>query len=563
MASGQYMVYSAFILCLAISLCCFMQYDSSEKATGPAGMSAGRAAAERQSSWQQPGERAAALLQKNRILEKTNSASLETSQYSTVDDDAHEDDAHNTTSLPLEEEPEPEWEDDTAETRHMLELEAEESDDSMLPNRSIELGLLATQGGDVVCGGHTAATCAECPRGHGAGWCNGVCKWENGGCVSGFPSASASNPFGCPTGEGKCQKRTLSIHLSYMRPSAARSPSWYYNEIRVQDASTATYLATNTHGYGYAGIQMAYKNPQGSAHPEFGDRVICSTWDQSTGNAKMTECGAGVECVGFGGEGTGAKALWYFKWAVGKRYAFVLSRAAIAEGRVEHKCWFYAEELEDTYPGGWKHIATATSGTNGYGTTFKDSGSFLEQWTHDDTRDERKAEYGPTYYRNSGGLWAQSTTSKFMPYCHKERERQGVVSCDHKSVGQSANGERIWMQTGGVSGKNIEEKQLSIQKKQTQQPWPLRAFEATIVNNGPAPPHSAPTPSQTLAPTPSPTPGVLHRGEDCWGSCSGSGSCNWCGQGNACCRKNWGGDPAICKGVTDFSTYHHECVKPV
>jgi len=33
------------------------------------------------------------------------------------------------------------------------------------------------------CGGHGAATCADCPQGHGAAWCNGECKWESNSCV--------------------------------------------------------------------------------------------------------------------------------------------------------------------------------------------------------------------------------------------------------------------------------------------------------------------------------------------------------------------------------------------
>ena len=32
------------------------------------------------------------------------------------------------------------------------------------------------------CGAHNAATCADCPQGNGAGWCNGVCQWIDGQC---------------------------------------------------------------------------------------------------------------------------------------------------------------------------------------------------------------------------------------------------------------------------------------------------------------------------------------------------------------------------------------------
>ena len=34
----------------------------------------------------------------------------------------------------------------------------------------------------VSCGQHTAASCAECPQGQGASWCNGDCAWSGGQC---------------------------------------------------------------------------------------------------------------------------------------------------------------------------------------------------------------------------------------------------------------------------------------------------------------------------------------------------------------------------------------------
>ena len=38
----------------------------------------------------------------------------------------------------------------------------------------------------VVCGGHTAARCSDCPMGNGASWCNGDCVWKNKKCVPKF-----------------------------------------------------------------------------------------------------------------------------------------------------------------------------------------------------------------------------------------------------------------------------------------------------------------------------------------------------------------------------------------
>merc|ERR1712166_103882 len=41
---------------------------------------------------------------------------------------------------------------------------------------------IAIQGGggsSVSCGGHTAPSCADCPQGNGADWCNGACTWDH------------------------------------------------------------------------------------------------------------------------------------------------------------------------------------------------------------------------------------------------------------------------------------------------------------------------------------------------------------------------------------------------
>eukprot|EP00933_Yihiella_yeosuensis_P005785 TRINITY_DN110373_c0_g1_i1.p1 TRINITY_DN110373_c0_g1~~TRINITY_DN110373_c0_g1_i1.p1 ORF type:complete len:531 (+),score=97.78 TRINITY_DN110373_c0_g1_i1:64-1593(+) len=60
---------------------------------------------------------------------------------------------------------------------------------------------------------------------------------------------------------------------------------------------------------------------------------------------------------------------------------------------------------------------------------------------------------------------------------------------------------------------------------------------------------------------------VQHTTQNCWtdskSRCTKSGWCDWCGEGNACCRQNWNSDPAECQSVTLFPTnQHHVCVKP-
>lgn len=55
---------------------------------------------------------------------------------------------------------------------------------------------------------------------------------------------------------------------------------------------------------------------------------------------------------------------------------------------------------------------------------------------------------------------------------------------------------------------------------------------------------------------------LSHAGEDCLEACeSRSGFCDWCGRGNACCKKDSTDDPADCVGaMTEFVTEGHECV---
>merc|ERR1711971_83889 len=48
--------------------------------------------------------------------------------------------------------------------------------------------------GGVSCGNHNANTCADCPQGNGASWCNGDCQWVNGQCQDKDLDCPVSNP---------------------------------------------------------------------------------------------------------------------------------------------------------------------------------------------------------------------------------------------------------------------------------------------------------------------------------------------------------------------------------
>lgn len=43
----------------------------------------------------------------------------------------------------------------------------------------LPLALVGSAYADVLCGMHRAKTCADCPQGNGASWCNGECHWDH------------------------------------------------------------------------------------------------------------------------------------------------------------------------------------------------------------------------------------------------------------------------------------------------------------------------------------------------------------------------------------------------
>merc|ERR1719464_2416823 len=103
------------------------------------------------------------------------------------------------------------WDIEDQGTIEKLEADVDDNDTSL-----IDVGQT-----DVLCGGHRAPTCADCPQGHGSSWCNGDCIWKANACVNFLGKVSESNPYGCADPidgvwpGGKCKKRTLSVALNF------------------------------------------------------------------------------------------------------------------------------------------------------------------------------------------------------------------------------------------------------------------------------------------------------------------------------------------------------------
>ena len=283
----------------------------------------------------------------------------------------------------------------------------------------------------VSCGGHSASTCAECPQGNGAAWCNGECRWDDAssGCAAGCAQHAASAQCVAPlcewmTPTAVCRDalaegiRSASVHLWHTTPSTVAAPAWWFNRVVVTESSSVAYFMYNGFAYGYGGVQQVSKSP-------FVGRVIFSLWDQGECDrdvrscaadlvARTVACGSRATCTDFGGEGTGRKS--YFDSSllpvVGEPYYFVTHAEPVGADRARYAGYFYASAL-----GGWRLLSQIEVSLAGKPWHLWSLYSFVEQWTGQDALDARSATYGPSFA--SGDLagafasFAQVPSAKF------------------------------------------------------------------------------------------------------------------------------------------------------
>ena len=292
---------------------------------------------------------------------------------------------------------------------------------------------------DVLCGGHRAETCAECPITSsggwaGAAWCNGDCTWDSDTSACTTPSVlcSAAGPAAetcdlCGRSEASCSGgacvfnpatslcrphltndvRTASVHLNYPDPGnlVDGAASWWINRIEVVNSSSVSYFASNGHRFGYGGLQQVSAS---GADGSFVGKVIFSLWDQGCDQdvnpscdpstlATVVSCGDGVTCEGFGGEGTGKKSWFYFNnWDIRAEYYFVTHARRISGSRVQYAGYFHSDVS------GWRHLATFEVNTGGADWDLNGLYSFVEQWSPQDTDQRRSALYGPSFVSDYG-----------------------------------------------------------------------------------------------------------------------------------------------------------------
>ena len=265
---------------------------------------------------------------------------------------------------------------------------------------------------EVVCGGHNAATCADCPQGNGAAWCNGECRWDTSTsqCREGCSVITSTTLCVAPRCEwmnptGVCRDaltegvRTASVHLTY--PTVKGKPRWWFQRVVVTNTSSVSFFASNGNAVGYGGVQQLTKSPRAG-------RAIFSVWDQggcdrdvggcSADNvAKTLACGTNVTCKDFGGEGTGRKSMLDTDAipVVGEPYYFVTHAEPVpgaAADRARYSGYIHAPAL-----GGWRLLSQIEVGLGGTPWHLRGMYSFVEQWSGENTLDVRAASYGPSF----------------------------------------------------------------------------------------------------------------------------------------------------------------------
>mmetsp|Transcript_23490 Transcript_23490/g.35667 ORF Transcript_23490/g.35667 Transcript_23490/m.35667 type:complete len:500 (-) Transcript_23490:113-1612(-) len=431
---------------------------------------------------------------------------------------------------------------------------------------------LAASESNVSCGGHFASTCAECPQGNGAAWCNGDCTWIDNQCTEYVKKCGGgitrSRCADCPSGESGCadsnapfdpdgcawhqstnlcrdafsdEVRTASVHLNYQSP--INQPAWLFQRVIPTASEDATYFASNGHRFGYGGIQQVN---------DFTGRVIFSLWDQggcdqdlggcdSDDLAQTVACGEGVTCASFGGEGTGRKS--YFDTpalpVINEEYFFVTQAAYLGNRRMEYTGYFY-------FQGSWKLLSRIQVSTNQneewwLGGLY----NFVEQWSAIDTTKDRAALFGPAFMASTDG--DDFTQVSGVSFSHGTLENHEHVNA--WQTGSNLN-YAVGIETGGDAVQEAQRGQwftypsvqvydelLSFSAKI---PCLNAASDKNSIENCLDQPSSTPGPTRvptlapTSGPTPGPTPAPFNEPTGSPVSCGGhfASSCAECPQGN-------------------------------
>ena len=303
---------------------------------------------------------------------------------------------------------------------------------------------------EVVCGGHSAASCDLCPQGNGAAWCNGECTWLDNECTSGCygdeQASCGSDSCEWIDATGSCRDalsdsvRTASVHLNYS-PSVAQAAFWW-QRVEPRDVASATYFASNGFQYGYGGVQQ----PGDSV-----DRAIFSIWDtcdtehntcDADDLASTVACGTGVTCTGFGGEGTGRKSQLDAELGDGPYY-YVTQADAVSTDRAQFSGYIWSQSL------GWRFLSRIELKADARITSLY---SFVEQWVAGENS-ARSARYGPTYMSDASAptTFHQIDAATFSYGTLENHLHVNAWECAQNSIAIATGGDTVQAAASGTS----------------------------------------------------------------------------------------------------------------
>ncbi len=162
--------------------------------------------------------------------------------------------------------------------------------------------------------------------------------------------------------QGQEYTHASSLWLSYQVPNHDAADILMI-DLKIDSVAVYTYYAALSWNNGYAGLQRAGGG--------FYKHVHFSLWDPPNDTSKVIWRDWNVRVQRFGGEGTGWKAMWGFRWKAHRPYRLLI-KSRIVHSKTWYDAWFFDFD-RDT----WKHLATFEYPTVA---RFDYVTSFIEDW---------------------------------------------------------------------------------------------------------------------------------------------------------------------------------------
>lgn len=224
-----------------------------------------------------------------------------------------------------------------------------------------------------------------------------------------------------------------SVHLGY----EGRDGELFYNEVAVQQSVNGSFFMVCGWSSGYFGMQQL-----GSPTNKV---VLFSVWDPTTGDdanqvpleqrVEVLHQAEGARVKRFGGEGTGGQCFWPYQWETNEVCRFLVAAESQGE-KTAYSGWFFDNRAKT-----WRHLVTFRTRDASRG--LRGLYSFVEDFRRDgvSVQEERRAQFGNGWLRQSNGQWSALTRARFTASSADWEAKENI------DAGLSA--ERFYLATGG------------------------------------------------------------------------------------------------------------------